>query len=153
MGRNNKIRTLRSPTLTSSLTGVNLHSGLDPANITLPANFTFHAVSKQDIWHPPEVPAGEEYDSPTYYVQYGPIHKFKSAQVSICGMSGTKQYDQAGLIFLVNSPGLEGEKYDSWIKTGSRLSTRMRRPRSWRLLRPGRVLGLEPRSHAQGRVY
>ncbi|QRW22646.1 hypothetical protein RhiXN_07682 [Rhizoctonia solani] len=112
MGRNHKIRTLRSPTC------VNLHSGLDPANITLPANFTFHAVSKQDIWHPPEVPAGEEYDSPTYYVQYGPIHKFKSAQVSICGMSGTKQYDQAGLIFLVNSPGLEGEKYDSWIKTG-----------------------------------
>ncbi|KAF8699507.1 hypothetical protein RHS03_07151, partial [Rhizoctonia solani] len=118
MGRNHKIRTLRSPTLTSSLTGVNLHSGLDPANITLPANFTFHAVSKQDIWHPPEVPAGEEYDSPTYYVQYGPIHKFKSAQVSICGMSGTKQYDQAGLIFLINSPGLKGEKYDSWIKTG-----------------------------------
>ncbi|CAE6475260.1 unnamed protein product [Rhizoctonia solani] len=33
-------------------------------------------------------------------------------------MVGKMQYDQAGLIFLVNSPGLKGEKYDAWIKTG-----------------------------------
>ncbi|KAH7334137.1 hypothetical protein B0J17DRAFT_675512 [Rhizoctonia solani] len=102
----------------STLTGVNLLSGLDPANVTLPSNFTLHAVSKQDIWRPPQVPEGEMYDTPATYVQYGPIHKFKRAQVSICDMIGKMQFDQAGLIFLVNSPGLKEEKYDSWIKTG-----------------------------------
>ncbi|CCO36599.1 putative protein AN7484 [Rhizoctonia solani AG-1 IB] len=90
----------------------------NPANVTLPTNFTLHALSKQDIWHPPEVPKGEEYNSPTYYVQYGPMQKFKSARVSICDMVGKMQYDQAGLIFLVNSQGLKDEKYESWFKTG-----------------------------------
>ncbi|CAE6536152.1 unnamed protein product [Rhizoctonia solani] len=102
----------------NTLTGVGLLSGLDPANVTLPSNFTLHAVSKQDVWRPPQVPAGEEYDTPATYVQYGPIHKFKSARVDICEFGGKLQFDQAGMIFLVNSPGFKGEKYESWIKTG-----------------------------------
>ncbi|EUC61634.1 DUF1349 family protein, partial [Rhizoctonia solani AG-3 Rhs1AP] len=102
----------------STLTGVNLLTGLNPATVTLPSNFTLHAVSKQDVWRPPEVPEGEMYNTPATYVQYGPIHKFKSARVSICDMVGKKQFDQAGMILLVNSPGLGLEKYDSWIKTG-----------------------------------
>ncbi|KAJ1303742.1 hypothetical protein OPQ81_008166 [Rhizoctonia solani] len=102
----------------NTLTGVNLYSGLDPATITLPSNFTLHAISKQDVWRPPEVPEGEQYNAPATYVQYGPIHSFKRASVNVCEFGGNLQFDQAGLIFLVNSPGLKDEKYEAWIKTG-----------------------------------
>ncbi|KAH7334138.1 hypothetical protein B0J17DRAFT_721358 [Rhizoctonia solani] len=102
----------------NTLTGVNLYSPQNTAHVTLPSNFTCHALSKQDVWRPPEVPEAEMYNTPATYVQYGPIHKFKRAQVSICDMIGKMQFDQAGLIFLVNSLGLGQEKYESWIKTG-----------------------------------
>ncbi|KAH7339380.1 hypothetical protein B0J17DRAFT_536688, partial [Rhizoctonia solani] len=78
------------------------------------SNITVNALPGTDLWRKP--PSTISTNAPAY-VAYRPLKQFKRARVTVSA-DWTRLYDQGGLVFYINSKGLDGEKYESWVKTG-----------------------------------
>ncbi|CAE6502931.1 unnamed protein product [Rhizoctonia solani] len=99
--------------MSTTLHALNLTPG-SPSSITASSNITVNALPGTDLWRQP--PSITSTNAPAY-VTYRPLNKFKRARVTV-GADWTRLYDQGGLVFYINSQGLDGEKYESWVKTG-----------------------------------
>ncbi|CAE6508967.1 unnamed protein product [Rhizoctonia solani] len=99
--------------MSTTLQGLNVTPGSPPANSTN-KTITVNALPGTDLWRKP--PSTVSTNAPAY-ITYRPLHKFKRARVKV-GADWTRLYDQGGLVFYINSKGLDEEKYESWVKTG-----------------------------------
>ncbi|KAG8710349.1 hypothetical protein FRC11_004596 [Ceratobasidium sp. 423] len=99
--------------MSTTLQGLNVTPG-SPLSISTNTTITVNALPGTDLWRKP--PSTVSTNAPAY-VTYRPLHKFKRARVTV-GADWTRLYDQGGLVFYINSKGLGGEKYESWVKTG-----------------------------------
>ncbi|CAE6463635.1 unnamed protein product [Rhizoctonia solani] len=99
--------------MSTILHALNLTPG-SPSSITTNSNITVNASPGTDLWRKP--PSTTSTNAPAY-VTYRPLNKFKRARTTVSA-DWTRLYDQGGLAFYINSQGLDGEKYESWVKTG-----------------------------------
>ncbi|KDN44435.1 hypothetical protein RSAG8_05482, partial [Rhizoctonia solani AG-8 WAC10335] len=99
--------------MSTILHALNLTPG-SPSSITTNSNITVNASPGTDLWRKP--PSTTSTNAPAY-VTYRPLKKFKRARATVSA-DWTRLYDQGGLAFYINSQGLDGEKYESWVKTG-----------------------------------
>ncbi|CAE6517617.1 unnamed protein product [Rhizoctonia solani] len=105
-----------SQVMSTTLQGLNVTPG-SPSSISsnsTHSTITVQALPGTDLWRKP--PSTVSTNAPAYVV-YRPLRTFKRARVTV-GADWTRLYDQGGLVFYINSPGLEGEKYEAWVKTG-----------------------------------
>ncbi|KAB5593298.1 hypothetical protein CTheo_3216 [Ceratobasidium theobromae] len=100
----------------SILTALN-PSPQSPITLPISPKITINVLPGTDLWRKP--PSINSTNAPAY-VEYRPIKSFKRAQVTVKS-DWSRLYDQGGLVFLVNSPGLDEERYESWVKTGIEL--------------------------------
>lgn len=85
-----------------------------PGDDTLPSEFTVKAPAKTDIWAKP--PATTRFSAPILY-QSMPLKSFKRARVAF-NATWEKEYDQGGLIFVLNTT--DGDQ--KWVKSGIELT-------------------------------
>ncbi|KAJ5762142.1 uncharacterized protein N7511_005524 [Penicillium nucicola] len=85
-----------------------------PGDGTPPAQFIINAPASTDIWDKP--PSTSRFSAPVLY-QSIPLKSFKRARVAFNAL-WEKQYDQAGLILVLNT--VNGGK--KWVKSGIELT-------------------------------
>ncbi|CAE6462794.1 unnamed protein product [Rhizoctonia solani] len=101
-------------TMSTTLQGLNITPGSPSTISSTNSTITVQALPVTDLWRKP--PSTNSTNAPAYII-YRPLQKFKRARVTISA-DWTRLYDQGGLVFYINSRGLDEENYGSWVKTG-----------------------------------
>ncbi|KAJ5179908.1 hypothetical protein N7492_003118 [Penicillium capsulatum] len=89
-----------------------------PGDGSLPPEFVLRAGPKTDIWAKPNAP--QAFNAPILF-QSMPLHAFTRARVSL-NAEWQQEYDQGGLLLVLNTPDSKHHGTRQWVKAGIELT-------------------------------